>query len=95
MTSRIPTSVSDIKPSSDALTAHLEGEAVLLHIGTKQYFRLNRTGAHIWKALESGMAPDAIAASLVAAFEVSDDDAREAVRSLLAELVAGKLVTES
>jgi hypothetical protein len=87
--------VSDIKPSDDALTAHLEGEAVLLHIGTKQYFRLNRTGAHIWKALEAGSTVDDIASSLVETFDVPRAEAAEAVTSLISELIEHKLVRES
>ena len=80
--------------SPDVLASHLEGEAVLLHLGTKEYYQLNGTGAHIWKSLEEGMPSDAIAASLVTAFEVTEPEAREAVRALLAELVEAKLVSE-
>lgn len=82
-------------PSDDALTAHLEGEAVLLHIGTKQYFRLNRTGAHIWKELEAGASAERITQSLVDAFDVPPAEAAEAVNALIAELVAHKLVRET
>ena len=86
--------MTDITPSADALTAHLEGEAVLLHIGTKQYFRLNRTGAHIWKALEAGATADGITESLVETFDVPRAEAEEAVSALLAELLEHKLVRE-
>ncbi|MEO8334720.1 MAG: PqqD family protein [bacterium] len=86
--------MTDKVPSPDALTAHLEGEAVLLHIGTKQYFRLNRTGAHIWKALEAGTTADNITQSLVDTFEVPREVAEEAVTALLAELLAHNLVRD-
>jgi hypothetical protein len=95
VTSRFPIPVSNIKPSADALTAHLEGEAVLLHIGTKQYFRLNRTGAHIWKALEAGGTADDIATSLVDSFDVPRAEAEEAVSALISELIEHKLLSES
>ena len=39
----------------EVLTAHLEGEAVLLHMDTKNYFRLNATAALLWKGLERGL----------------------------------------
>jgi hypothetical protein len=87
--------VTDIVPSADALTAHLEGEAVLLHIGTKQYFRLNRTGAHIWKALEAGTTAEGITQSLVETFDVPRAEAEEAVSALLSELLEHKLVREA
>ena len=84
--------MSRYEPSPDALVAHLEGEAVLLHMGTKHYFRLNGTGAHVWKGLESGASDAAIAASLVETFEVSLPDATTAMTALLAELLESNLV---
>ena len=33
----------------DVLVAHLQGEAVILHMDTKRYYRLNDTAACIWK----------------------------------------------
>ena len=82
-------------PSSEALVAHLEGEAVLLHIGTKRYFRLNRTGAHIWKALEARTSYDAIVQSLVDTFDVQLAEAEESLHALVAELIDHKLVEEA
>ena len=35
--------------SPEVLAAHLEGEAVLLHMDTKDYFRLNDTAAWVWR----------------------------------------------
>jgi hypothetical protein len=87
--------VSRLAPSPDVLVSHLEGEAVLLHMGTKRYFRLNRTGAHIWKALEGGADSDAIARSLVEEFEVSISEAEVAVRTLVEELVESRLLREA
>jgi hypothetical protein len=84
-----------VVPSPEALVAHLEGEAVLLHIGTKRYFRLNRTGAHIWKALEARTPYDEITQSLVATFDVERAEAEESVHALVAELLESKLVQQA
>ncbi|MEP6733794.1 MAG: PqqD family protein [bacterium] len=92
MNSRI---VPDIVPSPDVLTSHLEGEAVLLHMGTKRYFRLNRTGAHIWKALEAGVKTPDITQSLADVFDVSRSEADEAVSVLVSELLENSLVSEA
>jgi hypothetical protein len=81
--------------SPDVLATHLEGEAVLLHMGTKQYFRLNRTGAHIWKALEKGTGAAAIAQSLAETFDVSAAEAESAVRAMLDEFAANALISET
>lgn len=76
----------------DVLAAHLEGEAVLLHMDTKDYFRLNETAAVVWKALERGAAREAIVDQLVAAFEVDRDEAAAELDRLLSELFARGLV---
>ena len=72
--------------SKDVLTAHLEGEAVLLHLGTKQYFRLNETGAAIWKSFEQGHDVPATVARLVEEFEVDAATADAEVNRVLADL---------
>ncbi len=76
----------------DVLTAHLEGEAVLLHMETKDYFRLNETAAVVWKALERGKDRTAIVAELVEGFDVDAAEAAEELDRLLAELAGRGLV---
>jgi hypothetical protein len=76
----------------DVLTAHLEGEAVLLHMETKDYFRLNETAAVVWKALERGRDRAAIVAELVEGFDVDAAEAAEELDRLLAELAGRGLV---
>jgi hypothetical protein len=72
--------------SKDVLTAHLEGEAVLLHLETKQYYRLNDTAAVIWKGLESGLDPTAIVGGLVQDFDIDAATAQAEVERVLGEL---------
>jgi PqqD family protein of HPr-rel-A system len=74
------------RASPDVLAAHLEGEAVLLHLGTKQYYRLNETGAVIWKGLEQGLDASAIVAELTREFEVDPKIAESEFRRTLEEL---------
>lgn len=74
------------------LAAHLEGEAVLLDMDSKHYFRLNGTGAFIWKALERGSPRAAIVEKLTATFDVSSGDAAMELDRLLAELAESGLI---
>jgi hypothetical protein len=76
------------------LTAQLSGEAVLLHLGSKRYFRLNQTGAAIWRGLESGLDVAAITDSLVRQFAVDRETAGAEVVRLLARLLEYQLITE-
>ena len=80
---------------SDVLTAHLEGEAVLLHMDTKDYFRLNATAACVWKGLERGLDRQALVDELCANFEVERGPAAEELDRLLAELKSRHLVAEA
>ena len=70
----------------EILTAHLEGEAVLLHMDTKNYFRLNATAAVLWKGLERGLGREALVDSLLAEFEVDRATAAAELDRLLGDL---------
>ena len=76
----------------DVMAAHLAGEAVLLDVETKRYYRLNATAAHVWKGLERGMTRDALLEDLVASFEVDPPVAEAELDRLLAELSQRQLV---
>ncbi|MDB4951856.1 MAG: coenzyme synthesis protein PqqD [Gemmatimonadetes bacterium] len=76
----------------DVLAAHLAGEAVLLDVETKQYYRLNATAAHVWKGLERGLGRDALLADLLASFEVEPSVAEAELERLLADLSERRLV---
>lgn len=80
------------KVSTEVMTAHLEGEAVLLHLGTKAYFKLNDTAAEIWKGLEAGESNDALVARLTAAFEVDVPTARAETERVVGELTTKGLL---
>lgn len=77
----------------EVLTAHLEGEAVLLHMETKAYYRLNATAAAIFRGVERGLGRDALVDDLCAAFEVERAQAGAEIDRLLAELAERGLVT--
>ena len=84
--------LSDYSVSKDVLAAHLEGEAVLLHLKTKQYFRLNETGVAIWKGLEQNLAAHAIVASLVQDFDVDTETARTELARIVEDLKSRELL---
>lgn len=80
--------------SDDVLSAHLENEAVLLHMGTKDYYRLNPTASMLWRGMERGEGPAAVTSELVAHFDVDPATAGAAVAEALAEMAARGLVVE-
>ncbi|HEX7049911.1 MAG TPA: PqqD family protein [Longimicrobiales bacterium] len=76
----------------DVLVAHLDGEAVLLHMDSKRYFRLNETGQRIWQHLEHGLDRDAIVSALVEEYDVDPATAAAALDGLIEELERHALV---
>jgi hypothetical protein len=89
--------VAGLSPSEDAVLTELrDGTGVLLHLGTRFYFTLNRTGVLVWK-LVAGGAPDVatVAAGVAAEFPEIERAAIAAdVGALLAEFQSEGLVAE-
>ena len=78
--------------ADDVLTAHLEGEAVLLDLRTKQYYQLNETAARIWQGLEQGLEPPRIVDALVEKFTVDAATARREMERVIDDLRSRGLV---
>jgi len=70
----------------EVLTAHLQDEAVLLHLGSKRYFRLNATGARIWQGLERGYSVGELLEHLCERFDVGAEEAADAIEEQLSRL---------
>lgn len=67
----------------DVLSAHLDGEGVLLHLGSKRYFRLNASASLVWQGVQRGLGAAAIARELAAVYDVSAGEAEREVGRLL------------
>ena len=68
------------------------GESVLLHLGTNQYFSLNETGTHIWQGISKNLNLSEIRLELEKTFDVAAEQATQSVIQLVDELVSEKLV---
>ena len=85
-----------IVPNPRCLLTELgDGTGVLLHLDTKFYYTLNRTGLVLWKAAASAPAKRAedIAADFATRFEVDVSTARKDVDAVLDELVGEDMIT--
>ncbi len=83
------------RPSPDVLLTELaDGTGVLLHLRTKFYYALNRTGVAVWKLLAEGRGetPEALSGALAEQFEGTPADAHGHVEALLRELLDEKLL---
>ncbi len=76
------------------LTA-LEGEGVVLHLGSREYFTVSETGLVILESLAEECTLDALVESLMARYEVSREEADASVREFLGKCLAEKLLLQS
>jgi hypothetical protein len=86
------TSDLELTIPDDVLTAHLEGEAVLLDMASRKYFKLNATAAAVWKELERGLDRGAVVDRLCAQYDVDRQEADQQVAQLLTRLRAHNLL---
>jgi hypothetical protein len=84
-----------LSTSSDVLAAHLSGEAVLLNLRDKSYYRLNETAAAVWSGFEKGESREQILASLLEQYDIGAEQARHDVDRVIDDMKARKLLIES
>ena len=85
----------DYEVREEVIAAELEGEAVLLNLATKAYFRLNATATAVWEGVERGMDRAALLDELCASFEVERDAASPELDRILTDLEARSLIQPS
>ena len=82
-----------VRLDPDVVDTELDGgEVVLLHLGTKNYYSLNLTGALVLRGVKDGMTLQQIAERLQNEFDVDGKTAEQSVRDLIQELDRERLV---
>jgi hypothetical protein len=88
----LPTDARLVVDPDVVFTALADGQAVLLHLGTKQYFTLNETGVRIWQFISEGVTLGEAGQQVEAIYDVTLEQAQQSVIDLVGELMAAKLV---
>jgi len=83
---------SRVAVPSSVLFRNLQGETVLLHLASGQYFSLDQVGTCIWEALRAQGTLSGALSALLAAFTVEEAQAREDVLRFVAQLESHGLV---
>ncbi len=73
--------------------AALEGEGVVLHLGTRRYFSVSESGLAILEALVSPHTVDELVRVLLARYDVSAEHAKQSVRDFLDRCLGAELLT--
>lgn len=70
----------------------MDGELIMIHAGTGQFFALKDVGLEVWNALDSQPDLDRICDDLQAGYDVSTEDCRKSVKGFADRLVAAGFV---
>jgi hypothetical protein len=76
------------------LTA-LEGEGVVLHLGSREYFTVSETGLTILQALAQPRTLAAVVDALMEGYDVTREEAEASAREFIDKCVAEKLILTS
>lgn len=84
---------SRVRVADDVVFRNVDGETVILSIGSGLYFGLTPTGTRIWALMDEGRALDDILETLVAEYDAGRDELKRDLDRLVSELAARGLVT--
>lgn len=75
------------------ISALPNGEMVLVHLDTRQYYSMNSTGALLWNLMAQAPSIDAMSQALYERFDVTPEAARQTVCEFVEDLKAHNLIT--
>ena len=85
-----------IKPKTENIAATLiDGEAVIVNLTTGVYYSMDAIGAEVWAMIEQDLPIGEISESIVARYDVTADEAKKDLESLIEKLVDEDLVAEA
>ena len=76
----------------DLRLADVEGEGVVLHLGTRRYFTVTESGLALLRALETPCTIDELVEVLLERYEVTREQAESSVRRFLETCRTGDLL---
>jgi len=82
-----------ISISKDVLAQELDGETVLLDLGSENFFGLDAVSTRVWQLLQGGVERAEIIDRLLAEYDVERVVLERDVEELLAQLVDAGLIT--
>jgi hypothetical protein len=90
-----PSDAQRFSPSADVVSRVLDGEAVLLDLGSGKYLGLNEVATRAWEMLGEGKAFGAIRAALLEEFDVQPDVLERDLDQLFGEMLTRGLIRAS
>ncbi len=72
----------------------IDGEAILIHLGTGTYYSLDGVGSELWGLLSRGASTDQAIAAALGRYEGSPGEIEAGVATLVQDLLAEELLVE-
>ena len=91
----MPALISDeslVKASAQAVTAELQGETVILHTTSGQYYGLNEVGSRIWQIIQESVVVRSLIDRLKLEYDVEYFVLKADVVRVLADLAEASLI---
>jgi hypothetical protein len=87
--------MTKLTPAPDVLSRRVADETVLVDLATNRIFSLNATGARLWELLSDGIQPSEARETLLAEFDVAEEELAAEIESFCALLEREQLVASA
>jgi coenzyme PQQ synthesis protein D (PqqD) len=81
------------RPSPDVVFRDVEGETVLVHLGTNRIYSLNPTATRLWQLLGEGYDKPSLSRTLLQEFDVDPEALEQEINHLISHLAREDLLT--
>jgi hypothetical protein len=85
--------MNEITISKDVLAQEIDGETVLLDLGSESFFGLDAVSTRVWQLLNEGAGREQVVDTLLAEYEVERQVLEKDVADLLDRLVEAGLIS--
>ncbi|WP_221625672.1 PqqD family protein [Halobellus ruber] len=80
------TDTTEIVAADDCLSTTIDGESVILHMGTDEYYGFNEVGTFVWESIQEPRSLEAVCEDVTDEYEVEYDRCRADVEELVRDL---------
>lgn len=81
-----------LEPSPDVVFRDLDGEAVVLHLGTATYFGLDEVGTRAWQLMTDGLPLSSVCDLLAEEFDAPRERIEQDIAALVERLLSKDLL---
>jgi hypothetical protein len=81
------TDSTEIVAADDCLSTTIEGESVILHVGSDKYYGFNEVGTYVWESIQRPRTIKEVCQDVTEEYNVEYDQCRADIEDLIRDLV--------